>query len=161
MAKYEQSFKNSIVRKILLPDGPGITSISEETGISVPTLYSWVRKLRQDVEMEAQGNNPNDRSIIEKQELVLEAAAIPQEDLGAFLREKGIHEEHIKLWRDEVRAVLKKNSIDMRHEISEVKKKNNELEKELKRKDKALAELSTLLVIKKKWDSILNPKEDE
>jgi transposase-like protein len=160
MARYEQSYKNSIVKKILLPDGPGISTISEETGISMPTLYSWVRKLRQDVEMEAQGNNPNDRSIIEKQDILLEAAGIPPEGLGAFLRERGIHEEHLKLWRNEIRAMLKKNSSDMRHELGEAKKKNQELERELKRKEKALAELSTLLVIKKKWDHILNPKED-
>ena len=160
MSRYDQNFKNSIVRKILLPDGPGIAAISEETGISLPTLYSWIRKLRQDVEMDAPNKNPNDRSIIEKYELLLEASAIAPENLGPFLRERGIHEEHLKLYRNDVRAVLKKNSIDMRHEISDVKKKNHELEKELKRKEKALAELSTLLVIKKKWIPILNPEED-
>jgi transposase len=160
MAKYEQSYKKSVIKRILLPDGPGITAVSEDTGISMQTLYNWLKKLRQEVEMETPSNDPNKRSITEKQELLLEASSKSDEALGAFLRTHGIHEEHLKLWKEEVRAVLKKNSSDMRQELGEVKNKNLQLEKELARKEKALAELSTLLVIKKKWDRVVDQGED-
>lgn len=161
MARYSEDFRKSIVRKILLPDSPGVTRISEETGISLPTLYSWIRKLRGDVEMNLQGTNPEDRSILEKQELLLEASSIPQEEMGAWLRERGIHEEDLKLWKDEIREMLKRNRNNDRKELSDLKKKNKALEKEIQRKDKALADMTTLMALKKKLEGIwFEPDED-
>lgn len=161
MARYSEDFKKSIVRKILVPDSPGVTHVSEETGISLPTLYTWIRKLRGDVEMTLEGTNPGDRSILEKQELLLEASSVPQEEMGAWLRERGIHEEHLKLWKDEIRQMLKHNRNTERKEISDLKKKNKALEKELQKKEKALAEISTLMALKKKLEGIwFEPDED-
>src|SRR5512135_15398 len=161
MARYSEDFKKSIVRKILLPDSPGISQISEETGISQPTHYSWIRKLRGDVEMNQEGTNPGDRSILEKQELLLEASSIAQEEMGAWLRERGIHEEHLKLWKDEIRQMLKHNKNTERKELSDLKKKNKALEKEIQRKDRALAEMITLMALKKKLEGVwFEPDED-
>lgn len=158
MARYSEDFKKSIVRKILLPDNPGVTQISEETGISIQTLYSW---LREDVEMSFEGTNPEDRSMLEKQEILLEAASIPQDQLGAWLRERGIHEEHLKLWRNEIKEALKFNKNQERKENSETKKKIKALEKEIQRKDKALAEMAALMTLKKKLEGIWFEPEDE
>jgi transposase len=161
MAKYSEDFKKSIVKKILRPDGPGVTEVSEDSGISIQTLYSWLRKLREDVEMSLEGTNPEDRSILEKQELILDAASIPESELGAWLREKGIHEEQLKLWKTEVREALRYNKKEERKEISASKKKIKELEKEIQKKDKALAEMTTLMALKKKLEGIWFEKEED
>ena len=160
MARYSEDFKKSIVRKLLLPENPGVTQISEETGISIQTLYSWIRKLREDVEMSFKGTNPEDRSMLEKHEILLEAASIPHEQLGAWLRERGIHEEHLKLWRNEIQETLKSTKKLERKEISETKKKIKALEKEIQRKDKALAEMAALMTLKKKLEGIWFEPED-
>jgi len=94
MARYSQEFKKSIVRKCLLPDSPGVHRISEETGIYVNTLYNWLRKFREDAELGA-GTDGSERSILEKQELLLEAAKVSQDELGVWLRERGVHEEQL------------------------------------------------------------------
>jgi len=54
MARYSEKFKKSIVRIRIIRG----TQISEETGISIQALYSWIRKLREDVEMNLEGTNP-------------------------------------------------------------------------------------------------------
>jgi len=161
MARYSEDFKKSIVKKALHPDGPSVTEISEDTGISIPTLYSWIRKLREDVEMSLDGTNPEDRSILEKQELILEAASIPESEFGAWLREKGIHEEQLKLWRSEVREALKYNKKEERKEISALKKHTRNLEKELQKKDKALSEVTIILALKKKLEGIWFEKDED
>lgn len=162
MARYSEDFKKSIVKKILLPGSPGISTISEDSGISIPTLYNWIRKLREDVEMNMEGVNLGDRSILEKQELLLEAASISEAQRGAWLREKGIHEEQLKLWRTEVREALKYNRKLERSEILILKKQNKQLENELNKKNKALADMTTLLALKKKLEGIwFEPDEEQ
>mgnify|MGYP001819666949 FL=1 len=42
---------------------------------------------------------PNDWSAEEKLKAVLEASSLSDEQLGAFLRSKGIHETHLEQWR--------------------------------------------------------------
>lgn len=161
MARYSEDFQKSIVKKILIPHSPGIAQISEETGISLPTLYNWIRKLRGDVEMNMEGTNPEDRSILEKQELLLEASSIRPEELGAWLRAHGIHEEQLKLWRDEIREILQYNKKAEHKEESESRRKIKSLEKEILRKDKALAEMAALIVLKKKLEGIWFERDED
>jgi hypothetical protein len=111
--------------------------------------------------MSLEGTNPEDRSMVEKQEILLEAASLPQEELGAWLRERGIHEEHLKLWRNEIREALKSNKSLERKEVSEIKKKIKALEKEIERKDKALAEITVIMALKKKLEGIWFEPEDK
>ncbi len=46
-------------------------------------------------------------------------------------------------------------------ELRELKKKNKELEKELQRKEKALAEAAALLILKKKLDTLTRDHEGD
>ena len=82
----------------------------------------------------------------------MEAAALPEEKLGRWLREKGLRSEHLEVWQEEMKKELdqqKKNQ-----ELKEAKKRIKELERELNRKDKALAEMTALVVLKKKLDAL-------
>lgn len=162
MARHSDNFKRSMVRRMLLPDGPGTPAIAEETGIPVQTLHTWLRKLRGDVEMKTASADPRDRSILEKQDCLLEAASIPAADLGGWLREHGIHEEHLKLWKTEIRDTLRLKETGGKRELAALRKRNNALEKDLHKKDKALAEVTALLVLKKKLEGILfEPGEEQ
>ena len=160
MVRYSDDFKKSVVRKALLPENPGAARVAEEAGISLQTLYNWLRKLRAGVEMGGPGD-PKDRSVLEKQELLLEAASVPASDLGGWLRERGIHEEHLRLWKGEIRDMLKHNQSAVKRELSEERRKVKALEKELRKKDKALAEVTALMVLKKKLEGILFEPEGE
>ena len=79
-----------------------------------------------------------------------------EEERGIWLRKKGIKKAHLDKWKKELSEVLKKQKSDVKE-----KKIIKALEKELQNKDKALAEVTELLVMKKKADAIWGNGEEE
>ena len=103
---------------------------------------------------------PQDWSAEEKLAAVLEAAALSDEELGAFLRSKGIHVAQLQEWRELMLSGLNPASVQRSNKKTETKRVR-ELEKELRRKDKALAETAALLVLKKKAQAIWGDEDDD
>ena len=104
--------------------------------------------------------SPNDWSPEEKLKTVLEAAALSDDQIGEFIRRKGIHETHLQQWRlqmlDGLGKQPKRKKTKNKAEAKQIKK----LEKELRRKDKALAETAALLVLKKKVQEIWGDEDE-
>lgn len=104
---------------------------------------------------------PEDWSPEEKLKAVLEAASLSDEELGAFLRSQGLHETHLQQWRLQMLGGLGKVPATKKPKRSVADTKRiRSLEKELKRKDKALAETAALLVLKKKVQEIWGDEDD-
>ena len=97
----------------------------------------------------------------EKYQLVLQAAGIDNEQLGLFLRERGLHSEHLTIWDQELREMIDKKNDKKDQELKALKKRNQELEKELQRKEKALAEAAALLLLKKKLATLMTDQKDD
>ncbi len=102
---------------------------------------------------------PADWSPEEKLNLVLEASSIPDAELGAFLRRKGIHEVHLREWRQTILLALKAQKPQKDNHKSTESRRIRELESELNRKDKALAEAAALLVLQKKVHALWGAEE--
>jgi hypothetical protein len=81
---------------------------------------------------------------------------LSEEERGAFLRRSGLHSDNLAEWkRTCVDALLSsREERASRVEVAEANRRIKELERELSRKDKALAEASALLILKKKADLI-------
>ena len=109
------------------------------------------------------GKRPQDWPPQEKLEVVLEAASLSEEDLGEFLRRKGLHQAQLDEWRERMTkgALEELGSRRRSRKASPEAKRIRELEKELRRKDKALAETAALLVLKKKVDAIWGDVDDD
>ena len=140
-----------MVQKLLMPGGPSVLMLSRETGVSEQSLYNWMAKYQNGGSSQIQ-RSPRQWTHEDKYEALLEAASLSGEDLGKWLREKGLRSEHIEIWQQEMKKNLnqqKKNT-----ELKEAKKRIKQLERELHRKDKALAEMSALVVLKKKVDTL-------
>ena len=104
---------------------------------------------------------PEDWSPEEKLKITLEAASLSDQQLGAFLRQKGIHETHLQQWRLQMLNGLGKTaSLKKNKRNAADTKKIRSLEKDLKRKEKALAETAALLVLKKKAQAIWGDEEE-
>jgi len=106
---------------------------------------------------------PQDWSLEEKLQAVLEASALSDKELGAFLRRRGLHEGTLKQWRDLVNNALgmPQPKTKKSHELKEAEKQVRKLERELKRKNAALAETAALLVLKKKAEAIWGDEDDD
>ncbi len=160
--RYSRAIKESVIRKVLPPEGRSIRSVSQEYGISEQTIRNWIEQANLGTLTVGDGElGPRALSPAEKYRLVLEAAGIPEDQKGAWIREKGLHSEHLPLWEQELQEIVTEKHNSKHEELAAAKKRIKELEKELNRKDKALAELAALVALKKKRESILeDPKDD-
>ena len=102
---------------------------------------------------------PADWSPEEKFKLVLEASSVSETELGAFLRRNGIHEVHLNEWRQMMLAALKAKKAQPCGQKSSDNRRIRQLESELNRKDKALAETAALLVLQKKVQNLWGDEE--
>jgi hypothetical protein len=91
--------------------------------------------------------------------LVAEAARLPESELGAFLRREGLHEAEVKAWRESMLGALRPGQ--SKHAKSIEARRVRELETELRRKDKALAEAAALLVLQKKVRDLWGDEDDD
>ena len=90
----------------------------------------------------------------------MEAAAIPDEDLGVWLRSKGLKEEQLRQWRELALSGIAGRQARPTRANSDDRKKVESLERELKRKDKALAETAALLVLQGKVQALWAEEDD-
>lgn len=152
--EYTASVRSSMVRKMAGSGARSATALAQETGIAQPTLSRWLREassVGNVTSREPKGTparRPEDWKLEEILAAVLDAATLTGEELGAFLRRKGIHQAHLDEWRVRLAAAVqggtkpKGRSADAR--------RIQELERELRRKEKALAEAAALLMLQKK-----------
>ncbi len=171
VALYSEAFRKRMVEKLVGPHAVSATALSAEVGIPQCTLSRWLREAGtvrrtmsppdDDKPAPPPPKRPQDWTAEEKWALVLEAAAVPQAELGAFLRRKGIHEAQLVEWREAAMAGLQRPSRSERKAASLEKAKIQKLERELQRKDKALAEAAALLVLKKKVQAIWGDEDDD
>ena len=87
-----------------------------------------------------------------------------QTEIAEYCREKGVFPEQLAQWRqvceqanDWDQAAEKK----LKEATQNERKKNTELQKDLDRKNKALAEAAALLVLRKKYNALFQDHEDE
>jgi hypothetical protein len=102
---------------------------------------------------------PQDWEWDEKVRVVMEARGKKGEELGAFLRKEGIHEVQLRDWEMGIRGGLNQRGRRPSRNPADVKRVK-ELERDLRRKEKALAETAALLVLKKKLDAIWGDEDD-
>jgi transposase len=96
--------------------------------------------------------------------VVIEAAALNEEELAEYCRQKGLYVEQIVRWREAAAAGAETQrplSATERRELQQERKKSRKLAKELRRKDRALAETAALLVLQKKAQEIWGDEEDD
>ena len=105
----------------------------------------------------------SNRSPEEKFSIVLETATMSEIELSEYCRGNGFYPEDIKEWKQ---AFIRSNMSETERKREEAKerkadkKRIKDLEKELKRKDAALAETAALLVLRKKLNAYWGEDED-
>jgi transposase-like protein len=108
---------------------------------------------------QSQNGRPRKWTATEKLRVVIESAALSEQELGEFLRREGLHGADLKRWREAAVAALGGSSQE-RSERAAGARRMKALERELVRKEKALAEAAALLVLKKKVQAIWGDEDD-
>lgn len=173
---YSDMFKNKMIQKMTGPDAISATALSKQVDVSQATLSKWLRIAGIDASCVFTNNKneytktmvkitnpkrPQDWNPVDKLKAVLEASAFSDEQLGAFIRRKGLHKTHLDQWRSQMLNGLQ-NSFPLKNtkRRGPDAKRIRNLEKELNRKDKALAETAALLVLKKKVQEIWGDEDN-
>lgn len=157
--KYPPERKDAVIRKMAGPDRIPIPQLARSENISSATLYNWRREAR------AQGkllpdseDSPNNWSAADKFNAVLQAAGMSETATGEFCRANAILPEQLQRWRT---ACEQANDWDRsRNDHLQKARRSDqtrirELEVDLARKEKALAETTAILVLRKKLQGIL------
>mgnify|MGYP006275965723 CR=1 FL=1 len=152
-----------MIAKMTGPRAKSATALSKEVGISQGTLSRWLREAKK-----GRVSNKNERSgrrrwsPEEKVRIVLEAARLDDGELGGFLRREGLHEADLERLREEVQQAATEGLRPKRRRRgpSPEEKKIRHLEKELARKENALAEAAALLVLRKKAEAFFSGGEE-
>lgn len=162
---YSPELKEAMLRRMLPPNNESITKISKEEGISEQTLRNWRDKARKEgVAAPGKDAKPDDWSTQDKFLIVVETASLNEAELAEYARKKGLYVEQIKAWRDacmNANGGVAKEAARLNRELKDSIKERKKLEKELQRKEKALAEAAALLVMSKKAAAIWGDPEDE
>ena len=161
MTQYSEEFKASIIAKMLPPNNVSVPELARETGIPKDTLYSWrIRHRKSNAEATAQQGPSGGLSSEEKFAIVLESASLNEVELSEYCRRKGLYPQQISAWRE---ACLQANAAPTakldREKLRQQTKEIKQLEAELRRKEKALAEAAALLVLQKKVQALWGEPE--
>lgn len=159
MGGYTEEFRESMVRKLSGPGARSALALATETGVDRKTLSRWKREYgrvegRMGVSV---GKRVQDWTAEEKLQAVVEYGGLGEEARGKYLRGKGLYGADIERWRSEMLAAVGKQQKRGKDAQGQ---RIRELEAELRRKEKALAEAAALLVLKKKAQEIWGDRED-
>ncbi len=154
MRQYSEERKESVLSKLLPPYNKNYTELSKEEGIPVSTIYTWANKQKAAGKMSSKAiKKPVLWSVETRFSAIVEAATMNELELGEYCRKKGLYPEQLKEWKAEfIASLMEKPSVSQQEKSQEKgdKKRITHLEKELRRKEKALAEAAALLMLGKK-----------
>jgi transposase-like protein len=162
---YSSERKNAVLAKLLPPYNRSVPDVAKEEGISEGTLYNWRSEVRKSGKpVPNNEENSYHWSAEAKFAVVLETSSMNESELSQYCREKGLYPEQVVSWREASMNGVANEAIDSKAHKTEVKrrdKKIKKLEKELRYKDKALAETTALLVMQKKLHALWGIEDEE
>ena len=155
---HPQGFKEQAVQKALTRGAANLKTVAEELGIGYSTLQTWIRESKK-VKVDTSTQRPQDWTREAQLQALLDTAAMEEEQRGQYCREKGIFPHHLETWRLSFIASEKDAVTPHKAQVKTLKEENALLHKELRRKEKALAEVAALLVLQKKCQALWEDRD--
>jgi len=161
---YSPERKSAVLKRMLPPNNTAIRQLSQEEGISEATLHKWRAEARGKGQLLPDADaGPEGWSSRDKFAAVLETAALNEADLAEYCRKRGLYSAQITAWRsacEQANDWDRASTARLGRATKDEKKRVKDLERELTRKDRALAETAALLVLRKKAAAIWGDGED-
>lgn len=155
-----------MIERLAGPEAMSARALGKEVGVSQATLSRWLLRAPTLFSMGTKKNErhggaqgPRKWSGVEKLQVVLEAASVPDAELGEFLRKKGLHEADLKAWRGLVRDALEGGGKAAKHSAA-AERRIKDLEQDIAKKDKRLKAVNALLELQKKVREIWGDAEE-
>lgn len=150
---FSQAYKQKMIERLTGKDAVSARQAAQETGISQETLSRWLRDAHSLPWMPPKKRRTKPWSVEEKAKVLTETARLNGAELSSYLERQGLLLGELEQWRlaleEEGRASMATT------------KRIRKLERELARKEKALAEAAALLVLKKKVQDLWEDEDDD
>jgi len=156
---YSVAFKQKMVAKLIGKHATSANRLSQETGVSQTALSQWRKQARSLPGMGRDSPPPPEArprrtwTWSRKVEILAATAELDGEQLTAYLAREDVTLGELERWRSALHE-------DGNPSLATTKR-IKQLERELARKDKALAEAAALLILKKKLEDYYSAEEDE
>ena len=161
---YSPDRKTAVLKRMLASHNIAIRRLLQEEGVSEATLHKWRAEARGKGQLLPDADaGPAGWSSRDKFAALLETAALNEADLAEYCRKRGVFAAQIKAWRgacEQANDWDRASTAKMSQATKEEKRRIKELERELARKDRALAETAAILVLRKKLGAIWGGDED-
>jgi transposase len=150
---YSVAFKQKMIERLTGKNALSPSALGREIGIRQQNLSRWLHEARS-LPMVA-SNTPKARiwTVEQKAQVIADASKLSGEQLTSYLEREGIKLADFERWRIALEE-------DGQGSIATTKR-IRKLERELARKEKALAEAAVLLVLKKTIDSYYKEEDDD
>ena len=157
MKHYSAERKEAVLAKLLPPHNMTVTQVAEQENIASATLYNWRDKAKKSG-IPVPGKTPTSEqwSADAKLAVIIETASMSESELGKYCRAKGLLVEQIKRWKQDCLAGFQTTQEQEKRAAKQAKADKREiknLNRELRKKDAALAETAALLVLRKKLNA--------
>ena len=156
--------KDYLLAKMLTTSNLNVRQFSEEHGVSRSALYTWLKAhhLESTTMTTSKTTKPDNWSGERKLNVLIETASFNKQELSTYCRENGLYVEQIARWKTAAINGNEGSSSKTRNPLlTKEKKHSRHLERELRRKEKALAEAAALLILRKKAQAIWGDDADE
>jgi len=157
VARYGREFKERAVARLLPPESSPVQTISQELGVSVATLERW--------RADALSTPARERvwTAAARLQAVITTAAMDEIQRSAWCRENGVYPTELEQWKQNAITALSQAPEERAspQETRDSRKRIKELERDVRRKDKALAETTALLVLSKQLQAIFQRADED
>jgi transposase len=165
MVIINKNFKESLVRKVLENPEKSISEIARDAHISRSALYGWVRQAKESTKHSSSVVHSIPQTVSwtteQRFQTLMDTSTLSGEELNQYCRERGIYKQQLIQWRHNFMNSSDEKQKQQMKELKQLREQNKALQRELHRKEKALAETTALLVLKKKADLIWGENGDD
>jgi transposase len=138
---YSPAFRQKMLERLTGKDAVSAQQLSVETGVRQQNLSRWLQEARSLPAVGADDAKSRQWTVQQKARVLGEASGLSGNQLHAYLDREGVRLVDFERWR----VALQEDGRDS----TAVTRRIRQLERELARKEKALAEAAALLVLKK------------
>ena len=153
--RYSEDFKEQALSKVYnRGNDQSIQDVANDLNICLQTLKTWMKKTKLDSPRGQQSKSirPQDMRPEDRLAALQQSYGLIGEDLNAWCRNQGVFVHQLEQWKAEF---CSQGAVSEKREVNTLKAEIHTLEREILRKDKALAEAAALLVLQKKFRALL------
>ena len=160
--RYTSEQRQAAVKQMGPPHLQPIKTLAKVTGITEVTLRTWRREAIDAGQLLRRDARQSERwSGLDKFRVVLETALLSAAELSEYARKQGVLPEQIARWREACeKANAPATGAPVKVSDPASLQRVRRLERELGRKDAALAEAAALRVLQKKAQALWGTDED-